>query len=377
MDSKKKTISDKILDGVLYDQVNMDKYSLGLTNKIARLLNAAQGEIITSIVKNDPTAPTMTEWKQKRLEKINKDITNILNDTFDNISQTTNNELNRAGIVQAAATINGVNSAVGVEILDVMITPTGIKSIVENTLIDGKIIGDWWDKQCEDTKYRLTAQMAEATQALQIGMVQGESVGELVTRIKGTKLKPGIMDVSKREAKALVRTSVMQVANAVRQETYKKNSDIINGIQWLSTLDTRTTPICRALDKKQFDMQLNPIGHSIRYPGCPAHWGCRSTCLPIIKSYSELSNEDSPLPKDKIRQLGEKVPIGERATMGDPVSGDMNYNDWLLIQSPETQQEILGKKRYQLWSNNKLDMADLIDNKGNTLTIKQLEDKYK
>lgn len=299
MDKKKKTISDKILDSILVNQIDMDKYSISLSNKVQRLLNKAQDEIIATLAKNDPTAPTMTEWKQKRLEKISKDIKNILGETFGKIKDTTNDGLIRSGKLQSQLSVNGVNSAVGVDIFDVSITSQGVKAIVENTLIDGKIISDWWDKQKEIASDQIISEMAAGTQALQIGIVQGESIGDLVTRIRGSKLKSGIMDISKRNARALVRTSVMQVANVVKQETYKQNSDVLNGYQWISTLDTRTTPICRALDSKQFDMQLNPIGHSIRFPGCPAHWNCFTS--PLVPIYT--SKGWKPISKIKVGDL--------------------------------------------------------------------------
>jgi hypothetical protein len=167
----------------------------------------------------------------------------------------------------------------------------------------------------------------------------------------------------------------MQVANAVRQETYKKNADVLDGIEWLSTLDGRTTPLCQALDGKQFDMELNPIDHDMEYPGGPpCHFQCRSTTLPLLKSWNELIGPQSKLNKKQIDVL-ENMPKGMRDTINGPIPMNMNYNEWLLTQPINIQQEILGKGKWKLWSENKLSVSDLVNNQGKPLTIKELSEK--
>jgi SPP1 gp7 family putative phage head morphogenesis protein len=182
------------------------------------------------------------------------------------------------------------------------------------------------------------------------------------------------MSVSKREATALVRTSVMQVANATRQETYKANADVLDGFEFIATLDARTCPRCAVYDGKQYDMNMQPIGHDLPFPGVPVHWNCRCTLAPSTKSWAELAGLDSPLSKDQITEL-DAVPVGDRVSMNGLIVGDTNYSDWLSSQDEATQQEILGPNRYQLWVENKLDMSDLVNNNGMPLTIKALQVK--
>jgi len=370
---KKKTIPEKIFDSTLKDQINLDKFSVGLNQDVQKLLKSAQDEIVAAIAKNDPTAPTMTKWKAARLENLNQQISEILDNTFEKAHATTKTGLVEAGKLQARSVLDGVNSSVGVDIFQVTLTPAEVKAIVENTLIDGSTIGDWWNKQSSTAKAKMAASMAAGTQALQIGLVQGESVGDLISRIRGTKTTPGIMSVTKREATALVRTSVMQVANAVRQEIYKANTDVLDGLEIISTLDARTCSICRPLDGKRYDMEMKPNGHSSPWPGMPVHWNCRCTTIPVIKSYKDLVGENSPLTSEQINTLDSKVPVGQRASMNGPVAGNLTYNDWLLLQPVDIQKEILGPGRWNLWTANKLDMVDLVDNAGMPITLKELK----
>jgi SPP1 gp7 family putative phage head morphogenesis protein len=370
-----KTIPDKLFDDAVKTQLYTEQYANGLAKKVQGLLTAAQDEIAGKIAKIDPTSPTMTKWKQGRLEKLNESISEIVDSTYKDISKLSKDELLELGKFQAANTVNKFNQAIKADIFNVTLIPDNVKAIVENTMIDGKIIGDWWKDAKESTKKKLSAAMAAGTQALQVGMVQGESIGELINRIRGTKTTPGIMSLTKREATALTRTSVLQVSNAVRQETFKANADVLDGIEFVATLDTRTTPLCRAMDGKRYDMEMNPIGHSTPYPGAPPlHWQCRTTIVAITKAWSELAGPKSPLNSEQKKSL-DNISVGMRASMNGQIAGNMTYQDWLLSQPVELQKDILGPGRWKLWSENKLDMADLIDNTGRQLSLTELQAK--
>ncbi|MDD5053430.1 MAG: phage minor head protein [Sulfuricurvum sp.] len=368
-----KTIPNKLFDDAMKNQLFTEQYANGLSKKIQNLLTAAQDEIAGKIAKIDPTSPSMTKWKQARLEKLNEEISGIIDNTYKTIATESKKQLTELGKVQSKLAVDKTNKAVKADIFKVTLTPDNVKSIVENTMIDGKVIGDWWANAKESTKTKLTAAMAAGTQALQIGMVQGESVGDLISRIRGTKTTPGIMSLTKREATALARTSVLQVANVTRQEVFKANEDVLDGIQFVATLDARTTPQCRAIDGKQYDMQGNPIGHNIPYPGAPPlHWQCRTAIVPITKPWSELAGPKSPLTLEQKASLS-NIPVGLRSSMNGQVSGEMTYQDWLLTQSVEDQQAILGQGKWKLWSENKLDVADLVNNTGKELTLTELK----
>lgn len=285
-------------------------------------------------------------------------------------------DLSEIADLQAVRTVKSFNTAIGVKLMNVTLTPELLTAIVDNSLISGKLIGDWWQWQAEVVKDKLMASITQATQVMQIGMVQGESIGELIKRIRGTSLDPGVMAFTKREAEALVRTSVMQVSNSVRQETYKANSDILKGFQVVATLDNRTTEICRALDGLQYDMDMNPIGHDRPYPGGPPfHFNCRSTLVPLTKSWAELTGEDSPLTIKQIRQL-DKASDNVKETLGGPVPADMNYEDWLKTLPVKEQQEILGMGKWQLWNEKGLSVRDLVDHHGHVLTLQELRAAY-
>ena len=111
-------------------------------------------------------------------------------------------------------------------------------------------------------------------------LLTGESTPKLARRLKG-RLQFGqpamsarqialaggeLTAVANHQVMALVRTSVNQVANAASQQTYAANQSVTSRYRYIATLDSRTSPICRALDGQEFDYGKGPVP--------PQHFNC-------------------------------------------------------------------------------------------------------
>lgn len=86
----------------------------------------------------------------------------------------------------------------------------------------------------------------------------------------------------------------------------------------------------------------------------------------------ERNNIDSKALAIKLDEMPEE----QRASMGDPVQGNMTYKEWFKTQPESVQQGILGKKRWRYWAEKGLSLSDLIDEQGRRLNLKQLSEKY-
>lgn len=386
MAAVKSTIT-KMRDLQIRSTVNLERYAEGVRRKVVKILNEAQDEILATLVQTDARRP-ITQWKRKRLSNLQTTINGIADKSYDKIKSISNKDFKQLSMFTGKETVGNLNRVIGADIANVTLTQEGLKAIVDNTMIDGQVIGKWWDSQKDDFKKKSARQMADATRQVQLGLVRGEAIGELVGRIRGTATAPGLISMSKRNATALVRTSVMQVANEARMEMYEGNRDLINGYEIVATLDKRTTPQCRGYDGKQWiykDGRLRPVGHRIRWPGnAPYHWQCRSTTIPILKSFADLAGPKSTLSKAKIRKL-EKLSPTQRAAMtydekllgiGKPVPGKMTYDGWLKTQPEAVQIDVLGPGRFKLWKKHKLSMADMIHQNGRPLSIADLKKRF-
>jgi len=271
-----KSATQKFLDLQLKSTVNLERYSESVKRKVFKILNDTQDEILSEIVKQESRVP-IAQWRKRRLRNLQKSIDGIVDTNYAKIAKESRKEMEQISMFTGKETVAHLNGVIGAQLANVTLTQEGLKAIADNTMVDGQVIGDWWRDQKDDFKKRATRQMADATQQVQLGMVKGESIKELVGRIRGTALAPGIMDMGKRNATALVRTSVMQVANESRMAMYEGNKDLINGYEFVATLDKRTTPICRAYDGKQWietDGILKPKGHKLLFRRPPLHWQC-------------------------------------------------------------------------------------------------------
>jgi SPP1 gp7 family putative phage head morphogenesis protein len=161
------------------------------------------------------------------------------------------------------------------------------------------------------------------------------------------------MEVTRRQAATVVRTAVSHVVNQARELTYKTHKKVIKGVRWLSTLDGKTSDICISLDGQVFGIYEGPRP--------PAHHQCRSMTVPVIKSWKELGIN-----------LKQAKP-GTRASMNGQVPAKMKYGEWLKTQPKSFQNEVLGRRKAELFRRGNVPVSRFIDNKLRPLTLRQLE----
>lgn len=215
--------------------------------------------------------------------------------------------------------------------------------------IQGRVMEDWFASLGEQTKAKLE-------QAMGTGLAQGETVDQLVARVRGTqaqRYEDGILQTTRRGAEAIVRTTVNHVSTQAREATYRENEDTIKGVQWVSTLDTRTTPVCQSRDGKVF-----PIGEG---PRPPAHWNCRSTTVPVTKSWRELGVK------------AKDAPEATRASMDGQVPEQVTYGEWLDEQPAAIQDAALGVGKARLWRAGAIEAKDLATRTGRAVTLAELQ----
>lgn len=165
-----------------------------------------------------------------------------------------------------------------------------------------------------------------------------------------------------------MRTAVSHTAGFTRDRFMEGNSDLIKAQVWTATLDSRTSEVCRPRDGKQYQpvSPYKPIGHSLPWLGGPgrAHWNCRSTAVPVVKSWRELTGVD-----------GLEFSHSERASMDGAVPADLTYGQWLKRQSAARQDQILGPTRGALLRRGGLEVDKFYSDKGVYLTLDQLRER--
>jgi SPP1 gp7 family putative phage head morphogenesis protein len=117
--------------------------------------------------------------------------------------------------------------------------------------------------------------------SLTLSMIQGESMTQARDRlIKELGLTPGQAKGFKGSIwhiMLIVRTEIMRASNLGALTIYEQNQDVLQGWEWVATLDERTCPICGALDGKVFK-----FGSTQLQPPSGSHIGCRCTIVPWL-----------------------------------------------------------------------------------------------
>ena len=168
------------------------------------------------------------------------------------------------------------------------------------------------------------------------------------------------------QLKTLTRTAITETSNFVSNTTYQLNDDVVNGYQYVATLDGRTSLICARLDGKVYSLS-NKNG-----PQPPQHFNCRSTTIPVIKSTDQLLNtKNNRLQKRKIAGLSDS----RRASINGQVPGKTTYPEWLSSQSNDVKLTILGnQKRVNLFNSGDIKFSQFSNKSGKLISLKQLEE---
>ena len=177
---------------------------------------------------------------------------------------------------------------------------------------------------------------------LEDGLLAGALPGEIisnVTAIAGQKTRTN--------AEAVVRTVVNAVSSEAQQQVAQANANLLEGMKWLSTLDGRTSPVCRARDGK-----IYPVGSPVTPP---AHYRCRSVMVMVLKKEYRVAG----IEKTRSSETGY-------------VSDKTTYQSWLRQQPAPVQRDILGDTRYKLFKKGGIELDKFVDSSGIEYTIDQL-----
>ncbi len=192
-----------------------------------------------------------------------------------------------------------------------------------------------------------TRQQEGLARTIRQGVFSGESTQQIASRMIG-RLEFGqrgsvrqiaqaggeLTKLANHQIQTIVRTSVNQVQNQASQAVYAANSKVAPKYEYVATLDSRTSPICKRLDGRKFEYNKGPTP--------PQHFNCRSTTVPVV-DYAGLKKQKgfedlTPPPKGKVVTR----PTGEGTGR---VPQDTQYGDWLLGQDKKLKVKTLGNEQ--------------------------------
>lgn len=286
-----RNVTSRIASKITTSTVNLTRVSAGMRKTILRDLEKLEADLVYDLMR----AAGKSELTKARLSALLAQTRETINTAYAGISVGVTPQLQEIAIKIAKQTAAAVNGVVRVELMTVALTQKQLEFIAGKTVIEGQVQAKWWKTQATTVRNKFAAQMRQ-------GQYRGEGVDQLVRRVRGTKAlnyTDAIMTVPKHQAEALVRTSVISVANESRLATYIENKDVIRGVQWVATLEGACEE-CAELDGKIWtlpesgdkDGDYEPEGHDIPFPGSCVHFACRCSTAPVTFSFEELAQKE-------------------------------------------------------------------------------------
>lgn len=382
------TANEEYRDAALRHQIGLRRYSSGLVKRVAKLLAEADRDMSELLrVRLARFEGRDVDFTSERWQLLLSDIREARKIALQQYKDLLREELTALGSIEAEAEMRILTAAVPIEISFASVAADQLRAIATSRPFQGRLLNEWFSTLELNDRNRLRA-------ALQLGMAQGESIDSLVRRVIGTsknKYTDGILSISRREAVAITRTAVNHVSNTARNYVWEANEDIIQCRVWTSTLDGRTSAICRARDgcgapvgDNDLPKGMKPLNPINAKP--PAHFNCRSVMVAYIDGVGLLGNRptvvDTRTPDKRevdfrrlAREQGKDIKDVRRdwaARNVGRVPAPTTYNEFLKRQAPAFQDAVLGKTKGRLFREGGLSVQDFVDRSGAELSLDQL-----
>ena len=337
--------------------VTLRRLSNGLSREMRDKVREIIDAYVAELARLDPTAVTRDRDRKARVAAILKKIDDINAKKYPELRKALEDTTARIGVQQAGWAQDTLNRTIGSVRVS---TTTGLgvsyfRKILKTDPFDGDTLKMWASRH-------EAATVNAVRQQIQLGMAQSETLGDIVRRIRGRsagggRFTGGVLATSTRQAEGIARTAITYIANRGHMAAYEQNADVLTGVEFTATLDSRTTEICARWDGTVWNVD-DPQKQTP-----PLHFNCRSVLVPVVDWEG----------------LGIEPPAEGKRVRGDgpPVRSSMTYEEWFRAKGDTAsgrveQDSIIGRSRAELFRKGDLTFRQMIGRDNRVLTLEQL-----
>ncbi|MCP4700456.1 MAG: phage head morphogenesis protein [Gammaproteobacteria bacterium] len=315
--------AEKLIEISTRHQVHLERLKAGEANQFTAFLQTIDASVRARLLGVD-----LTDFSRTRLERLLSATDAQLKQIYSDYADQLNASLLDLANYEAQFEVKTLSSVTAgfetvlpasAQIVSAVTTrPLSVRGTDGGKLLDA-FIKDWTSNE-----------VRRVSGAVRQGFYEGQTTAQIVQAIRGTRkarYTDGILAISSRNARAVAHTAVQHASSMARQATWERNSDLVQGVRWVSTLDSRTSQTCRSLDGKVFEINKGPRP--------PIHINCRSTTAPKLDSRFDIFDEGAT--------RASSGPDG-----GGQVDANQNYYEWLKKQPKQFIESAIGKKRAKL-----------------------------
>lgn len=372
------------LDALLRHQIYLLRVAGSVRNTMQDILQKTEAKI-RMLVAGSLTG-TKLDVRVRQANAVTKQLRVIRNKAWDEVEEFIVSEMRDLTVTEVKFLREALKFSVPVELSPAAPPDAVLRALTNTKPFEGRLLKDWAKRIRQQDIDRIENQ-------IKIGIYQGESSDTIAKRIVGTAAlqgRDGVTQITRNNAQAIARTSVIAFSDAARLEFLMLNQDIFTEELFVATLDSRTTIICQSLDGKLFALGIGPRP--------PLHWQCRSVRVAMVGAAAIGSRPAKPTTqkmllreyaaKNNIKTVSSRdaLPSGHKGKfdkfarsrirqMVGRVPAKVTYSDWLKRQSVEFQNDVLGKTRATLFRKGGLKLEKFIDARGKEIPLAQLANK--
>lgn len=383
------TVNEMVLDAIVRHQIYLLRLDGTYRNHVLDLLNKSEEDLARLLREELPKLGAGTAPRQlQRAEAIFRTIESVRRPVWTDIDGYLRSEFTALTLAQPEFMATVYQTVSPVVISMALPAPELLEALVQTQPFAGKDLTTWMDGLRRTDVERIS-------EAIRMGMLQGETTDNIVRRVLGTRQfggRDGITIRTRRDARTLVRTGTIAFSNMANRLFYQANSDIFSEEQFVATLDSRTTQVCMSLDGNTYPIGVGPIP--------PVHFNCRSirvaffgkdfiTTRPfktstersLVRQYASANNlgtvsSRAALPRGH-RGAFDTWARGEVRRLTGNVPSRVTYTDFLRRQSVAFQNETLGVSRGVLFRKGGLRLDQFVEPDGTPYTLRELAQRHR
>lgn len=331
--------ADKLVVLALVREIEIQQAATSQIRRLAPLLAELQSALERAVLARDPAVGQLSHTRAARMAALLSDVHRAAGRAFEALATEIESFLLELRAIEEQNYLLDWLLVLG---LGLDLTPAEVEP-----LIGGATPLQVAEKLATDVEVRVAA-------AVRSSVASGATAEETVALLRGkTDLAPPVLDQTARTIEIAVRTGAAGVPSEVtmrstpappKPEAKKPKPSPIgpHGYRHVSTLDRRTSDICRARAWKVWDADLKPIGHSLPFAQPPLHTLCRS--------YISL------------------------CMLNDPEPARKTFKDFVDSLTPSAAEELFGAARLAAWRRGTLSDSDLLRGRGSkAITLKELK----
>lgn len=366
-----KSPDDEILDSIIEAQAYLSRYQTVSDDEYAKALQELRDSVSLDLLTN-------SESRRNRARALESSVNRELDRIYGKYTEDLEGENEVAAAISYRATNRGFKAGLNMSAVPwTRIPDVALKSIIAlNVPIqvdsNGKSKVVRIDKEVNKlSKDHKEQYLRTLRRSIGEGLSEDAAVSDFIERV-------GKVDNIKiYNIRALTRTAMHESMHRAQEYSEDTNfADVIEGYQWISVFDNRTTFICASqageVRKNRSDFRHGPP---------PIHINCRSRIVPV----TDRSVVDSLTTRARWFDERKGTSRGELRTYFDlesdktvtvptyePSSKYSSFDAWFKGLSEKRQVQYLGPQKFKLYRDGNLGTKDLITGSGRIKTVDEL-----